>query len=83
MWSNYELWFSDLRFEINYELWLRVVIIDNGEQELLFSLINKESYEGYQLIKIMIKIGLVMELNEDDGMMDDVIEDGDVIMLLS
>ena len=31
----------------------------------------------------MIKIGLVMELNEDDGMMDDVIEDGDVIMLLS
>jgi len=31
----------------------------------------------------MIKIELVMELNEDDGMMDDVIEDGDVIMLLS
>ena len=31
----------------------------------------------------MIKIGLVMELNEDDGMMDDVIEEGDVIMLLS
>ena len=31
----------------------------------------------------MIKIELVMELNEDDGMMDDVIEDGDIIMLLS
>ena len=31
----------------------------------------------------MIKIGLVMELNEDDGMMDDVIEEGDGIMLLS
>ena len=74
---------SDLRFGIKYELWLRVVIIDNGDQELLFLLINKESYEGYELIRIMIKVGVVMELNEDDGMMDDVIEDGDVIMLLS
>ena len=35
------------------------------------------------IASIMIKIELVMELNEDDGMMDDVIEDGDVIMLLS